>query len=83
MILTGKLDQVTSKMSKTDVTGQMGLSWIEHSTRHFGREEMLDRRMPVSRESNRKIKASRKVMAGMLSLIAWVEKVEEDEEERT
>jgi len=77
MILTGKLDQVTLKMSTEDVTGRMGLSWIEHSMRHYGLQEMLDRRMPVSGESNREITARRKVMAGVLSLIAGAERVED------
>ena len=77
MILTGKLDQVTLKMSKEDVTGRMGLSWIEHSMRHFGLPEMLDGWMPVSGASNREIAASRKVMAGVLSLIAGAERVED------
>ena len=79
MILTGKLDQVTLKMSKEDVTGRMGLSWIEHSMRHFGLHEMLDKWMPVSGASNREIPASRKVMAGVLSLIAGAERVEDIE----
>ena len=79
MILNGKLNQVTLKMSSEDVTGRMGLSWIEHSMRHFGLPEMLDRRMPVSGASNREIVASRKVMAGVLSLIAGAERVEDIE----
>lgn len=77
MILAGRLDQVTLKMSKEDVTGRMGLSFIEHSMRHYGLQEMLDRRMPVSGGSNREIVASRKVMAGVLSLIAGAERVED------
>ncbi|MDP3919421.1 MAG: IS1380 family transposase [Candidatus Omnitrophota bacterium] len=79
MILTGKLDQVTLKMSQEDVTGRMGLSWIEHSMRHFRLTEILDRRMPVGGESNREIAASRKVMAGVLSLIAGAQRVEDIE----
>lgn len=77
MILSGKLDQVTLKFSKEDVTGRMGLSWIEHSMRHFGLQEMLDRRMPVRGKSNREIAASRKAMAGVLSLIAGAQRVED------
>lgn len=77
MILNGKLDQVTLKMSKEDVTGRMGLSFIEHSMRHFGLQEMLDEKMPISGTSNREIVASRKVMAGALSLIAGAERVED------
>ena len=66
-------------MSKEDVTGRMGLSWIEHSMRHYGLRKMLDRQMPVSGESNREITASRKVMAGVLSLIAGAQRVEDIE----
>ena len=79
MILNGKLDQVTLKMSQEDVTGRMGLSWIEHSLRHFGLQAMLDRRMPVRGTSNREIAASLKVMAGALSLIAGAQRVEDIE----
>lgn len=79
MMLLGKMDQVTLKKSEEDVTGRMGLSFIEHSMRHYGLHEMLDRRMPVSGDSNREIAASRKVMAGMLSLIAGAQRVEDIE----
>jgi hypothetical protein len=79
MILNGKLDQVTLKKSQEDVTGRMGLSWIEHSMRHYGLQELLDKRMPVGGESNREIAASRKVMAGVLSLIAGAQRVEDIE----
>jgi len=78
-MLTGKMDQVTLKMSKEDVTGRMGLSWIEHSMRHYGLQKILDRRMPMSGESNREIMASRKVMAGALSLIAGGQRIEDIE----
>jgi hypothetical protein len=77
MMLLGKMDQVTLKKSEEDVTGRMGLSWIEHSMRHYGLHEILDRRMPVSGESNREIVASRKLMAGVLSLIAGGQRVED------
>jgi hypothetical protein len=77
MILSGKLNQVTLKMSKEDVTGRMGLSFIEHSMRHYGLQEMIDERMPVSGDSNREIAGSRKVMAGVLSLIAGAERIED------
>ena len=79
MILNGKLDQVTLKMSEEDVTGRMGLGWIEHSLRHFGLQEMLDRWMPLRGASNREITASRKVLAGVLSLIAGAQRVEDIE----
>lgn len=78
-MLLGKMDQVTLKKSEEDVTGRMGLSWIEHSMRHYGLHEILDRRMPVSGESNREIVASRKLMAGVLSLIAGAQRVEDIE----
>jgi Transposase DDE domain group 1 len=78
-MLAGKLNQVTLKMSKEDVTGRMGLGFIEHSMRHFGLQEMLDERMPVGGKSNREIEASRKVMAGVLSLIAGAQRVEDIE----
>lgn len=79
MMLLGKMDQVTLKKSEEDVTGRMGLSWIEHGMRHYRLHEMLDRRMPVRGTSNREIVASRKVMAGVLSLIAGAQRVEDIE----
>ena len=79
MILTGKLNQVTLKYSQEDVTGRMGLSFIEHSMRHYGLQETIDEWMPVNGESNREIAGSRKVMAGVLSLIAGAERVEDIE----
>jgi hypothetical protein len=79
MILTGKLDRVTLKFSQEDVTGRMGLGFIEHSMRHYGLQETIDEWMPVNGESNREIAGSRKVMAGVLSLIAGAERVEDIE----
>lgn len=77
MILTGKLNQVTLKMSREDVTGRMGLSWIGHMLQHFGMEEMIERWSPRESGSNREIAASRKVMAGAMSLIAGAERIED------
>ena len=77
MILAGNLNRVTLKMSKEDVTGRMGLSFIEHSMRHYGLQEMIDEWMPKASGSNREEKASRKVMAGALSLIAGGQRLED------
>lgn len=78
-MLSGKLNQVTLKKSAEDVTGRMGLSFIEHSMKHYGLQGIIDERMPVHVESNREIAGSRKVMAGVLSLIAGAERVEDME----
>jgi hypothetical protein len=79
MILTGKMNQVTLKRSEEDVTGRMGLSWMGHSMRAFGLEEIIDRWSPRESGSNREILASRKVMAGALSLVAGGERIEDVE----
>jgi hypothetical protein len=79
MILVGNLNRVTLKMAKEDVTGRMGLSFIEHSMRHYGLHEMVDKWMPRESGSNREEVGSRKVMAGVLSLIAGAERVEDIE----
>jgi hypothetical protein len=77
MILTGKMNQVTLKKSQEDVTGKMGLAWITHSMEHFGVVEMLDQHVPLAGGSNREIAASRKIMAGAMSLIAGGERIED------
>lgn len=77
MILSGKMDQVTLKMSAEDVTGRMGLGWIGHCMQHFGIEAMIDQVSPRKSGSNREIAASRKMMAGTLSLIAGAERIED------
>ena len=77
MMLHGKMSQVTLRKSDEDVTGRMGIGWIRHSMEHFGLEEMIDRRCPVEGVSNREISASRKVMAGTLSIIAGAQRIED------
>ena len=77
MMLHGKMSQVTLKKSDEDVTGRMGIGWIRHSMEHFGLEEMIDRRCPMEGVSNREISASRKVMAGALSIIAGAQRIED------
>lgn len=77
MFLTGILGQVRLKKSQEDVTGRMGLSWINHSMDHYGLHTLIDTMMPKRSTSNREIRASRKVMAGVLSLIAGAERVED------
>ncbi len=79
MILHGKLNQVTLKKSEEDVTGRMGLSWAEHSMRHYGLLDILDECLGIEKKSNREIAGSRKVMAGVLSLLAGAERVEDIE----
>lgn len=79
MILHGKLNQVTLKKSEADVTGRMGLSWVDHSMRHYGLYGMLNKHLGIEKHSNREIIGSRKVMAGVLSLIAGAERVEDIE----
>lgn len=77
MILLGEMNQVTLKKSEEDVTGRMGLGWIGHGMRHFGLDEMIEKRLPVRGDSNREIRANRKVMAGALSLIAGAQRIED------
>jgi len=78
-MLLGKMNQVTLKVSSEDVTGRMGLSWVRHCMKQFGVEKIIDRLSPRESGSNREIAASRKVMAGAMSLIAGAERIEDIE----
>lgn len=73
------LNQVTLKRTKEGVTGKMGLSWVAHSLKHYGVEEIIDRHFPINPDSHRAIAASRKLMEGALTLIAGGERIEDIE----
>lgn len=64
------LNQVTLKRTSDGITGRMGLSWVAHSLKHYGVEEIIDRHFPINPDSHRAIAVSRKVMEGALTLIA-------------
>ena len=73
------LNQVTLKRTKDSITGKMGLSWMAHSLKHYGVEEIIDRHFPINPDSHRTIAASRKLMEGALTLIAGGERIEDIE----
>ena len=73
------LNQVTLKRTSDGITGRMGLSWVAHSLKHYGVEEIIDRHFPINPDSHRAIAASRKVMEGALTLIAGGERIEDIE----
>jgi hypothetical protein len=74
-----KLNQVTLKRTSDGITGRMGLSWVAHSLKHYGVEEIIDKHFPIKQDSHRAIATSRKVMEGALTLIAGGERIEDIE----
>ena len=75
-MITEKLYQVTLK--KTDVekeTSKMGLAWFGHCVKDYGIDKIIDRYKP--KKANKEIKASEKIMAGVLSITAGAERIED------
>jgi hypothetical protein len=79
MRLTGKLSQVELKMSKEDVTGKMGLAWVEGCLKHYGLKEMVLEEYGSKKKSNRQISAYEKIMAGSMARIAGGDRIEDIE----
>ncbi len=79
MRLSINLSKVTLKMSKEDVTGKMGLSWLMHSVRHFGLEGIISDEYRDKKRSNREIEAHRKIMAGVMMMASGGTRVEDIE----
>ncbi len=73
------LNQVTLKRTNDKVTGRMGLSWIAHSLKHYGVEEIINNHFPNKSISHRAIIGSRKIIEGALMLIAGGERLEDIE----
>jgi len=70
--------QVKLERSDENVTGKIGLSWIVHSLKHFGMEDMI-RRFEEEPKSNREIKKNRKIIAGALTIISGGDTIEDVE----
>ena len=75
MKLTGKLSKVTLKMSKDDVTGKMGLSWMVGCMEHFGLKEMVSEEFSGKKKSNREMSSYEKLMGGAMTRIAGGDRV--------
>lgn len=74
-----KLNQVTLKRTSDEITGKMGLSWIAHSLKHYGVDEVISKHFPNNSISHRAITGSRKMLEGALMLIAGGERIEDIE----
>ncbi|MCP3931790.1 MAG: IS1380 family transposase [Bacteroidetes bacterium] len=79
MKLTKKYSKVELKRIKNGNTGRMGLSWIAHSMRHFGMEEMIHEVHGDKKKSNREISASQKILSGTMTMLAGGQRVEDME----
>ena len=79
MKLTKNMSKVTLKMSKEDVTGKIGLSWMAHSMRHFGIEKIISDEYGEKKRSNREISAHKKIMAGVMMMTSGGSRVEDVE----
>jgi hypothetical protein len=77
MKITGNLSKVELKMSKEGVTGKSGLAWIAEAMSHYGLMDTIERRFPEC--GNRAIRASKKILAGCMAMIAGGERVEDVE----
>jgi len=78
-MIAKELNRVTLKKSEENVTGKMGLSWTGHCLRDYGFTAIIDKHYSMKRKSNRQIKASRKIEAGVLMFIAGGERIEDIE----
>jgi len=79
MRLAINLSKVELKMSEDQVTGRMGLSWLAHAMKDFGVKRMISDEYEDKKKSNREISAWRKVMTGVMMLVAGGEQVEDVE----
>jgi hypothetical protein len=79
MRLAINLSKVELKMSEDRVTGRMGLSWLVHGMKDFGLRRVISDEYGNKRGSNREISAWRKVMTGVMTLVAGGERVEDVE----
>lgn len=79
MILQGNLSQVTLKKAEANISGRIGLGFVDHSMRQFGLHALLDRLLAKKGTSNRELRASEKIVPHVLSLIAGSERVEDIE----
>jgi hypothetical protein len=77
MRLTNKLSQVEIKMSKEEVTGRIGLSFVAHCMDHFGFNKMVAEEYGSQKGSNREIGAEKKIMAGAMARIAGGDRIED------
>lgn len=79
MRLAINLSKVELKMSEDCVTGRMGLSWLVHAMKDFGVKKIISDEYGDKRKSNREIAAWRKMMTGVIMLVAGGEQVEDVE----
>lgn len=80
-MIAKKLHRVTLKKEwDPAITGRMGLVWLEHCLKDFGIEQIAGKH--YKRKANREIKAVDKIMAGVLSIIAGAERMEDLEQLR-
>jgi hypothetical protein len=71
--------KIELKSDKNGITGRMGLGWIVQSMRHFGLERLIKEIYPKRYASNRQIEASRKILAGTMTMLAGGQRVEDIE----
>jgi hypothetical protein len=80
MILKKEMGTVTLEKSDENVTGKMGLSFIYHSMKHFGLNDLIREIFPKAKQrSNREETAEKKIFASTLSFIAGGERIEDIE----
>lgn len=79
MRLSINLSKVELKMSEDRVTGRMGLSWLAHAMDDFGLRKIISDEYEDKKKSNREVAAWRKVMTGVMTLVAGGERVEDVE----
>ena len=73
-----KLYQVTLKKVKGEKeTAKMGLVWMGHCLKDYGIDKIIDRYN--LKKANKQIAVSKKIMAGVLSIIAGAERIEDIE----
>lgn len=79
MKLTKNLSKVELKRSKDSVTGKMGLSWVVHSLEHYGFKKMVEDEYGLKKKSNREISAYKKIVVGIITMLAGGQRVEDVE----
>ena len=77
-MITEKLYQVTlKKVEVKKETAKMGLVWMGHCLKDYGIDKIIDRYNP--KKANKQIAVSEKIMAGVLSIISGLKRIEDIE----
>lgn len=79
MKLAINLSKVQLKSSQDQITGKTGVAWVVHCMKNFGVKSMIIDEYSNSKKSNREISPHKKIMTGVMNLLAGGGRVEDIE----